>query len=234
MIRLMLLSTLVLLIIALLIPDHVRAQDELPRVLILGDSIYNGPARELSKELKGQVTVVYRQLPPGEPFNSHTANENLDELVGEEHWDLIHFNVGLGDLVYRVPGLQSFRALSKNAGGVRNTSPEDYVANLKNLVTALAQTEAKLVWASTTPIRHSSTALFVPGSELEYNRLAAEVMTARNIVINDMYANMASVIDLDRPTSFDPFSLDKKPLHPYMAKVIRRELTLAKQGSMSL
>ena len=64
MIRLMLLSTLVLLIIALLIPDHVRAQDELPRVLILGDSIYNGPARELSKELKGQVTVVYRQLPP--------------------------------------------------------------------------------------------------------------------------------------------------------------------------
>ena len=45
-------------------------------------------------------------------------------------------------------------------------------------MTALAQTEAKLVWASTTPIRHSSTALFVPGSELEYNRLAAEVMTA--------------------------------------------------------
>ena len=62
MIRLMLLSTLVLLIIALLIPDHVRAQDELPRVLILGDSIYNGPSRELSKELKTKINKDFGSL----------------------------------------------------------------------------------------------------------------------------------------------------------------------------
>ena len=202
------------------------AQEALPRVLILGDSVYNGLAREVAKALKGKAEVVCKQPVPGRPFNSHSVLEDLAELLGEEPWDLIHFNVGLGDLVYRVPGIKSFRVTSKDSGGVRATNPADYEANLQGLVARLQKTQAKLVWASTTPIRSSSTRLFEPQSEVAYNAIALRVMQSRGITVNDMHAKVSGVIDLDRPTGFDPFSFDKKPIHPFVVEVIVKQLNL--------
>ena len=76
-----------------------RADENLPRVLILGDPVYQEPAGQISKELKGKVKVVYPRPEPGEVFNSETILVNLDKLLGEDKWDVIHFNVGLGALV---------------------------------------------------------------------------------------------------------------------------------------
>ena len=42
-------------------------------------------------------------------------------------------------------------------------APEQYEKNLRELVKRLKATGAKLVWASTTPIRHSSTQRFRDG-----------------------------------------------------------------------
>jgi len=202
------------------------AQEVLPRVLILGDSVYNGPAREVAKALKGKAEVVYKQPVPGRPFNSRTALDDLAELLGEEPWDLIHFNVGLGDLVYRVPGIKSFRVISKTSGGVRATAPAAYEANLQELISRLQKTRAKLVWASTTPIRNSSARLFEPRSEVAYNAIALKVMQASGVAVNDMHAKVSGVIDLNRPTSFDPFSFDKKPIYPFVVEVIVKQLNL--------
>ena len=99
----------------------VVAENALPRVLILGDQIYQQPASELRKELKGKVEVHYPMLEPGEVWNSTTALDLVDRQLGDGQWDLIHFNCGLGDLIYRVPGVKAFRVMPKHAGGVRAT-----------------------------------------------------------------------------------------------------------------
>ena len=217
---------MILLLTVSLLPASALGDESLPRVLILGDSVYREPARRAANELKGRVEVVYATLKPGEVRNTGTALENLDALLGEGEWDLIHFNLGLGDLVYRAPGLESFRTMAKEAGGVRTTGPEQYANNLRELVKKLITTGAKLVWANTTPIRSSPIGVFDLGSEKQYNAIAAKIMAEHQIPTNDMYAHVTSVVDMKRPTAFDPFTFDKKPLHPPIVRSILNQLTV--------
>ena len=200
----------------------------LPRVLILGDRVYQQPTGEVAKVLKGKAEVVYATVQPGEVRSTTNALVSFDRLLGEQQWDLIHFNFGLGDLIYRAPGMKSFRVFPKTAGGVRATSPPQYEKNLQELVKRLKATGAKLIWANTTPIRHSSTNVFEMGSEIEYNRIAQRVMARENITINDMYTFVKNVIDMKRPAGHgaDPFFFDRKPLHAPIVAAIRKELTL--------
>lgn len=203
-----------------------EGQTQRPRVLILGDSIYQPIGRSLTSELKDKVEVVTPAIQPGEIRNSSTALENIDQWVGTGKWDLIHFNFGLGDLVYRAPGMKSFRVMAKDAGGIRATKPQDYENNLRELVRRLKSTNATLVWANTTPIRHSASNVFVKGSEIEYNRIAETVMKEENVTVNDMFEYAKSLIDMNKPAphGFDPFYFDKKPLHASVAKIILKKL----------
>ncbi|MFT5468260.1 MAG: hypothetical protein ACI8UO_003369 [Verrucomicrobiales bacterium] len=217
-------SSLLLTLPLLLTP--VFGEEALPRVLIIGDSVYQQPAAEMAKALKGRVEVVYAAREPGEICNTETALERLDDWLGEGDWDLIHFNFGLGDLVYRAPGMKAFRVFPQHVGGVRATSPSQYEKNLRELAGRLKATGSKLVWASTTPIRHSSTNVFEMGSEVEYNAIAAKVMAYHDVPINDMYAFVFELIDMTTPAGHgaDPFSFDKKPIHPPIVERILREL----------
>jgi len=199
-----------------------------PRVLILGDSVYQQPAREAAKLLDSKVEIVYATVKPGQVHNTQAALAHLDDLLGDGSWDLIHFNFGLGDLVYRTPGIKAFRVMAKEAGGVRATSPDQYQTNLRDLVKRLGATGAKLVWASTTPIRHSASNVFDMGSEIQYNAIAAKLMAEQNVPINDMYGHVKSLIDMNKPASHgaDPFYFDRKPLHPPIVDSILQELKL--------
>ena len=205
-----------------------RADEQLPRVLIIGDRVYQQPANEVKKELKAKVDVVYATLAPDEVRNSETLLQDLDRLLGDGPWDLIHFNVGLGDLVYRAPGMKSFRVLPRQVGGVRCTSVEQYEKNLRQLCDRLLATEARVVWASTTPIRHSSTNVFELGSEITYNKAAKRVMAEKKVPVNDMYQSVRDLIDMDRPASHgaDPFFFDRKPIHSPIVKIILTQLDL--------
>jgi hypothetical protein len=203
-----------------------QGQTQRPRVLILGDSIYQPIGRSLTSELKDKVEVVTPAIQPGEIRNSSTALENIDQWVGTEKWDLIHFNFGLGDLIYRAPGMKSFRVMAKDAGGIRATKPQDYENNLRELVRRLKSTNATLVWANTTPIRHSASNVFVKGSEIEYNAIAEKVMIEEKVAVNDMFEYAKSLMDMNKPAphGFDPFYFDKKPLHASVAKIILKKL----------
>ena len=198
----------------------------LPRVLILGDVVYQQPARDVAKELQGKAEVVFASPKPGEVRNTTTTLQSLDAILGERDWDVIHFNLGLGDLVYRAPRMKSFRVMPLDAGGVRATSPDVYEKNLRELVERLQATNATLIWASTTPIRHSSTRVFAMGSEVDYNAVAKKVMAEKGIKINDMYRFVFELIDMKRPASHgaDPFFFDRKPLHPPIVRSIAAEL----------
>ncbi len=204
------------------------AEESIPRVLILGDSVYQQPAREAAKELKGRAEVVFAAMGPGEVRNSTKAIEELPRLLGESKWDLIHFNFGLGDLVHCAPNMKSFRVMAREAGGVRATSRDQYKRNLDVLAKRLKATKAKLVWARTTPIRHSSSNVFELGSEIQYNTIADEVMGDHQIPTNDMYEYVKNLIDMERPASHgaDPFFFDRKPLHPPIVKAIVEQLEL--------
>ena len=235
------LKIFILLLIIPLIPATAAEEKALPRVLILGDSVYNVPSQSTAAQLKGKAEVVYVRLEPGEVLNTTLALEHLDRLLGNldkndnkidpenrKKWDVIHFNFGLGDLVHRAPGMKAFRVMPIHAGGVRATSPQQYEKNLQELVKRLKATGAKLVWVSTTPIRHSSTNVFKMGSEIEYNAIAAKVMAEANVPINDMYSHVKSLIDMTKPAGHgaDPFYFDRKPLHPPITQAILGELNL--------
>ena len=216
--------SIALLLFAAILPAAASAQDAPPRVLILGDSIYRQLTGEVAKALKGKAEIVFATMESGEVRNTTHALASLDEWLGEGKWDLIHFNFGLGDLVYRAPGMKSFRAMPKKAGGVRATDPALYEKNLRELVRRFEATGAKLVWASTTPIRNAPRDVFEKGSEIEYNAIAGKVMSDHKVPINDMYAYVKELIDMDRPTGQDPFTFDKKPRHPPVVDAILENL----------
>lgn len=215
----------------------------LPRVLIIGDTVYQQHVRGAATELKDQAGVQFAKWPQATLPSSTNAIKHLDLLLGltdaagkavpdekQPSWDLIHLNVGLADLIYCMPNIKSHRVQPHNAGGVIRTNAEQYEKNLETLVRLLKQKapKAKIVWASTTPIRHSREKLFKPGTEIEYNQIAERVMKTGSVPINDMYGYAKSGMDMDKPAGhgFDPFYFDKKPLHPPVVDMIVRELGL--------
>ncbi|MES2981024.1 MAG: SGNH/GDSL hydrolase family protein [Verrucomicrobiota bacterium] len=200
----------------------------LPRVLIIGDSIYQAPASLIAAELKGKVEVVYPMIKTTEVVSSTSVLADLDTLLGSGKWDLIHFNCGLGDLIYRAPDMKSLRVMPIDSGGIRNTDPKRYESNLRELVKRLKATDAKLVWSSTTPIRASLSNVFELGSEIEYNAIAAKVMNENHIPINDMYSHIKSLINITKPAGHgaDPFDFDKKTIHEPIIKIIQLQLNL--------
>ena len=201
------------------------AEKALPRVLILGDQIYQQPASDLKKEFKEKAEIHYPRLEPGVVWNSATALELLDRQLGEGSWDLIHFNCGLGDLIHRFPSVKAFRVMPRPCrwhSDLRLSCEK----NLHILVTRLKATGAKLVWGSTTPIRHSSTNVFEKGKEIEYNALASKVMAKHGIPTNDMHAFVKGLIDMNKPAGHgaDPFSSTAKPIHSPLREILRKDL----------
>jgi len=218
-------------------------KSQLPNVLIIGDSVYQQHARGVLTELKSQANVQFANWPKLVLPNSANAVKDIDLLLGlkdaagndvpadkRPNWDLIHFNVGLGDLIYCVPNIKSHRILSFDYGGVIRTDAKQYEQNLETLVRLLRQKapDAKIVWASTTPIRHSRENVFKKGTEIEYNRIAERVMNKHGLPINDMYNYVISFMDMDKPAGHgvDPFFFDRKPIHEPIHKYIIQELGL--------
>ena len=220
-----------------------QGKPTLPSVLLIGDSVYHQHARGTLNELKDHAKVQFANWAKGVLPSSTNAIEHLDMLLGIKDaagkevpedkrpaWDMIHFNVGLGDLIYCVPRIKSHRAQPYNAGGVIRTDAKQYEKNLETLVRLLRQNapHAKIVWANKTPIRHSRENVFKLGTEVEYNRIAEQVMIKHSVPVNDMYSYAISIMNMDKPAAHgvDPFHFDGKPIHPPIVETIARELNV--------
>ncbi|MFT5407542.1 MAG: lysophospholipase L1-like esterase [Verrucomicrobiales bacterium] len=196
------------------------AQDGKPRVLILGDSVTRQFAQTAAKELTKHAEIV---IPKTDPGDTGTGLGRLDDLLGTGKWDLIHFNFGFADLRYRDPATKSIRAMSKHAGGIRASTPQQYEKNLREIVARLKATGAKLVWASSTPIGASKyDNLYDPGSEIDYNAIAAKIMAEHKVPINDL--NAWVLANVKKRT--DPFSFRNVPIHQPVVASIVKELGL--------
>lgn len=70
------------------------------KVLIVGDSISIGYTPFVKESLKEVAEVVHN---PGNAKHTGNGLKHIEDWIGDEQWDIIHFNWGLWDLCYRHP-----------------------------------------------------------------------------------------------------------------------------------
>jgi acyl-CoA thioesterase-1 len=157
---------------------------ELPKVLIIGDSISKGYAPVVREQLKDVAEVDF-------PVDNcmHTGNglKMMKTWLGTNKWDVIHFNFGIWDtqLLSKDGALLNTEIDPPPGARVRFT-PEQYRENLTKIVDLLQATGAKLVWASTTPVMARKGKRFE--AILKDNEVAAAIMKQHKIPIDDLYA----------------------------------------------
>ena len=174
--------TLTFLNLSTSLAEDALTKRELPRVLIIGDSISLGYTPYVAKMLKDQALVKHHR---GNAQHTATGLQKLDLWIGDTHWDVIHFNWGLWDLCYRHPDSKVQGNRDKVNGTV--TIPLDqYETNLDVLVTRLKTTGAKLIWAHTTVVPENEAGRFV-GDDKKYNDVATRVMKKHGVAINDLH-----------------------------------------------
>jgi hypothetical protein len=154
---------------------------DLPKALLIGDSISLGYTSHVVAALKGKVEVIHHR---GNAQHTGTGLKMLDRWVGKTQWDVIHFNWGLWDLCYRHPQSKVQGRRDKERGTL-TTSLEQYEKNLDQLAARLKKTKAKLIWAHTTKVPKGEAGRKV-GDDDKYNEAAARVMKKHGIRINDL------------------------------------------------
>ncbi|WP_411847187.1 SGNH/GDSL hydrolase family protein [Roseibacillus persicicus] len=159
------------------------AEEALPLVLIIGDSISLGYTPYVARELEGKAVVEHHK---GNAQHTGTGLAKIDQWIGDTQWDVIHFNWGLWDLCYRHPE-SKVQGKRDKVNGTLTTSLEQYEKNLERLVARLQKTDAKLIWASTTVVPELEAGRIV-GDDLKYNEVAAKVMEKHGIAVNDLNA----------------------------------------------
>jgi hypothetical protein len=156
---------------------------DLPKALLIGDSISLGYTAHVVAALKGKVDVRHHR---GNAQHTGTGLKMLDRWVGETQWDVIHFNWGLWDLCYRHPQSKVQGRRDKESGTL-TVSLEQYEKNLDQLAARLKKTKAKLIWAHTTTVPKGEAGRKVVDDD-KYNEAAARVMKKHGIEINDLNA----------------------------------------------
>jgi acyl-CoA thioesterase-1 len=164
---------------------------KLPNVLLLGDSISIGYTLEVRKLLAGKANV-YR---PAGADGKGVANcgdtgsglRMLNRWLGDTKWDVIHFNWGLHDLK-RVKR-DNPRMVSNDPKDPELNPVGQYARNLEELVRRLKATEARLIFATTTPVVPGTFKPFrAPDAPVQYNQAAGKIMAANGVKINDLHA----------------------------------------------
>jgi acyl-CoA thioesterase-1 len=190
----------------------------LPRVLLLGDSISMGYTIPVRTQLKG-IANVHR--PQENCSHTRFALNRLEDWLRGGKWDAIHFNFGLHDI-----SLDGDRQV---------VPPQEYANNLIALVGRLKRTGAALAWASTTPVlRDLSCKDPVRGNTFTqrskdvdvYNEIAAEIMAANDVPVDDLNGlSKARITELQIPDDIHFCRQGYAFLGATVAGFLRRRLT---------
>lgn len=150
--------------------DYVKDDPDLPRVLLIGDSISRGYTLPVRHVLAGKVNV---HRAPENCGSTKRGLEKMNVWLGDGKWDVIVFNFGIHD---------------------RNSPPAEYEQRLNAIVARLKKTGAQLIWATTTPIA-PDTPKIKAGSSARLNQIAAKVMERRGIPVTDLYSYIKPTLD---------------------------------------
>lgn len=193
-------------------PILVAIEDKpgLPRVLLIGDSISMGYTLKVRARLAG-IANVHRILENGGP--TIRGIEKIDRWLGDQQWDVVHFNFGLHDL-------------KRDDGMTRQVSPEEYEKNLRIITRKIKARAKRVVWASTTPVPEGKTSPpRTPADAPLYNEIAARVMQDEGVEINDLYSlALPNLKEWQRPVNVHFFEKGSEALADRVAEVIRKNL----------
>lgn len=158
---------------------------ELPRVLVIGDSISMNYHEAAKKALEG-VANYHRN--EGNSFSSVHGAANAELWLGDYqeegfHWDVIQFNHGLHDL-------KQIYDKATDTFGDYSVSLDLYKESLEREIAILKKTGATLIWASTTPVQQDMKTQYArrKGAAEVFNKAALEVMERHpEILVNDLH-----------------------------------------------
>ncbi|MBK6284461.1 MAG: SGNH/GDSL hydrolase family protein [Draconibacterium sp.] len=164
----------------------------LPNVLILGDSISIGYTPFVKEMLAGKANVYRPTLENGEPENCEGTTKGIQNIErwltnsgAGSQWDIIHFNFGLHDIKHVDP------VTGENSNNPKDPLQADlkqYKKNMEIIVEKLKYSGARLIYGTTTPYPDDvEGVLRDPGMPLKYNRAAIKIMNRQSIAINDLY-----------------------------------------------
>ena len=166
--------------------DHHK--ENLPQVLIIGDSISMGYTPVLQGMLYGKVDITRPPNSGGGWINCEGTKrgvEMIDEWLALGDFDVIHFNFGLHDLKHVQP--DSGRN-SNDPSHPQQSNLKQYDANLRLIVAKLKATGAKLIFATTTPYPDKPGGpLRRADQPLKYNEVALKIMKENGIDVNDLH-----------------------------------------------
>ncbi|VTT97088.1 dienelactone hydrolase : YtaP OS=Pedosphaera parvula (strain Ellin514) GN=Cflav_PD0665 PE=4 SV=1: Lipase_GDSL_2: Abhydrolase_7 [Gemmataceae bacterium] len=169
--------SLVLLLPSLTIAQPPKAPPEVPRVLLLGDSIRLGYAPLVAKKLDGIAEIVHHKENGGD---TATTFKNLDKWLDGVKPTVVHFNCGLHDLKF-----------GKKANA-HQVPLDEYEKNLRAIVARLKEVTPHLVFATTTPIlddRHAQRKADFDRFNKDvtaYNDRAVKVMLELGVPVDDL------------------------------------------------
>jgi hypothetical protein len=148
---------------------------DLPRVLLIGDSICNGYHLGVAQELKGKTLVA--MLATSSAIGDPTLTEQVRLLLTNYKFAAIHFNVGLHGWAY---------------------SEEEYRREFPKLLEVIRRSApgAKLIWATSTPMRKTAPNLgeFRPDNQRvkARNKIVVDLAARERIPVDDLYSLVES------------------------------------------
>lgn len=165
---------------------HAAAPKDLPRVVLIGDSIRLSYANYVADQLQDKAIILSPKANGGDSVN---VLKNLEAWVVQQKPDLVHFNCGIHDT-------KKFKKTGKF-----QVAPDDYAANLEQIVQRIrSKTGAKVIFATSTPILDAKAAQvrserdyeLLNSSIVQYNQIAREVMQRLHVPVNDLYQLIAA------------------------------------------
>lgn len=160
---------------------HAHAADTtLPRVLLIGDSITNQYHNSVDSSLVGIANVS--RLATSKPLGSPMLLKEIEMMMAEYDFDVVHFNNGLHGWRY---------------------SEEEYAAALPQMYELIHRMapDAKLIWATCTAIHEGEGMKSFDkrtSRVIERNRLAKAFFYDKPVKIDDLY----EIVSLD-PANYE-------------------------------
>jgi len=170
--------------IALSILYLAGTSDSTKNVLIIGDSISIGYTPFVAKALAPEIRVFHN---PGNGGSTIRGIDSVEKWLDNKEWDVIVFNFGLHDLVYK-----DKENKYDLVNGKVSVPLEDYKKNLETIVAKLKETTANLIFVNTSVVPENSAGRD-PGDPSKYNAVALEVMKTNGIGVVDLYTASLSI-----------------------------------------
>jgi hypothetical protein len=152
-------------------------ESNLPRVLLIGDSIARDYYPEVERRLAGKAFIA--RLATSRFIADPVLLKEIELVLGQAKFDVVHFNNGMHGWQHSEAHYR--QAFPKFLETIRSHAPH-----------------ARLIWAATTPLRDGKGV--VGDTKAEYsddriaarNAIAAEIVAAQKIPTNDLNTPMRS------------------------------------------